>query len=234
MDSEEKIENEPNFGLNGLIYRKIAIFCKFLPASQSNISVMAETINDELLVEQFSQGKESAFESIVELHSADVAALANRLLGWPGDVEDITQDVFLAAFLGLKKFRRDCSLKTWLFTITINKCRSYKYKLKVRKVRTIPIPKSFDQTQDGKSIGMSLPPDGAHRELLETETFERVRNAIAALPAKYREAVVLRYLQELETEEISRILGISKNTLQVRLSRARERLKQDLAELWEK
>ena len=102
------------------------IFCKFLLTCESNISVMAETINDELLVEQFSQGKESAFESIVELHSADVAALANRLLGWPGDVEDITQDVFLAAFLGLKKFRRDCSLKTWLFTITINKCRSYK------------------------------------------------------------------------------------------------------------
>jgi RNA polymerase sigma factor (sigma-70 family) len=195
---------------------------------------MAETINDELLVEQFSQGKESAFESIIELHSADVAALANRLLGWPSDVEDITQDVFLAAFLGLKKFRRDCSLKTWLFTITINKCRSYKYKLKLRKLRTIPIQKSFDQAQDVKGIEMKLPPAGAHRQLLEAETFERVRNAIAALPAKYHEAVVLRYLQELPAEEISRILGISKNTLQVRLSRARERLKQDLAELWEK
>ena len=81
---------------------------------------------------------------------------------------------------------------------------------------------------------MRLPPDGAHSVLLEAETFERVRHAVAALPAKYREAVVLRYLQELPTEEISRILGISKNALQVRLSRARERLKQDLAELMEK
>ncbi len=205
-----------------------------MPTCESNISVMAETINDELLVEQFSKGNESAFESIVELYSADVAALANRLLGWPSDVEDITQDVFLAAFLGLKKFRRDCSIKTWLFTITINKCRSYRHKWKLRKSRTIPIPKSFDQAQDGKSIGMRLSPAGAHSELMEEETFERVRDAIAALPAKYREAVVLRYLQELPTEEICRISGISKNTLQVRLSRARERLKLDLAELMEK
>jgi RNA polymerase sigma factor (sigma-70 family) len=205
---------------------KKQFFCKFMQHRQSNISVMAETINDELLVEQFSQSNESAFESIIRLYSADVAALANRLLGWPGEVEDITQDIFLAAFLGLKKFRRDCSLKTWLFTITINKCRSFRYKRKLRKLRTIPIP-----TND---IGMRLPPAGAYRELMEAETFERVRNAIAALPAKYREAVVLRYLQELPTEEISRILGISKNTLQVRLNRARERLKLDLAEFMEK
>ena len=182
------------------------------------------TINDELLVTQFSQGSESAFESIIELYSADVAALANRLLGWPGDVEDLTQEVFLAAFIGLKKFRRDCSLRTWLFTITINKCRSYKYK---RLLRLRRFPKPRDKA--------SLPSNqGAHSELMETETFERVRHTVAALPAKYREAVVLRYLQELPTEEISRILGISKNTLQVRLSRARERLKQDLAELMEK
>ncbi|MBN2182175.1 MAG: RNA polymerase sigma factor [Sedimentisphaerales bacterium] len=182
---------------------------------------MAETINDELLVEQFSQSNESAFESIIELYSADVAALANRLLGWPSDVEDITQEIFLAAFLGLKKFRHDCSLRTWLFTITINKCRSYKYKRMLR-LRRPPQDKDKIPMPSGK---------GAHSELMKAETFEHIRNAVAALPAKYREAVVLKYLQELPTEQISRILGISQNTLQVRLSRARERLKQTLTEL---
>lgn len=66
---------------------------------------------------------------------------------------------------------------------------------------------------------------------MDDDTFHKVRLAVQALPAKYREPVVLRYLQELSTDEITRILGISKNTLQVRLSRARERLRQDLAEL---
>jgi len=82
---------------------------------------MAESADYELLVQQFNRGDESAFETIVEQYSAEIALLANRLLRWPGDVEDVTQDTFLAAFLGLKKFRCQCSLKTWLFTITINK-----------------------------------------------------------------------------------------------------------------
>jgi RNA polymerase sigma-70 factor (ECF subfamily) len=63
---------------------------------------------------------------------------------------------------------------------------------------------------------------------MDAETFNRVRNAVSALPAKYREPVVLRYIEELGTDEIARILGISQNALHVRLSRARRYLKQNL------
>ena len=183
--------------------------------------VMAETIDDELLVGQFNRGDESAFDRIVKEHSADITVLANRLLGWPGDVEDVVQDVFLAAYLGLKKFRCECSLKTWLFTITINKCRSYRYK-RILRLRL------FSQAAAKASLRR---PDAKLKIPTGGETFDRVRRAVAALPAKYREPVVLRYLQELPTDEISRIIGISKNALQVRLTRARRRLKQELAEL---
>ena len=181
---------------------------------------MAKMIDDELLAERFRRGDESAFERIVEQYSADVVALANRLLGWPGEVEDITQDIFLAAFVGLKKFRCDCSLKTWLFTITINKCRSYRYKRMLHLRR-------FSRAVDKVARSADKTP-------MDTEDFNCVRRAVAALPVKYREPVILRYLQELPTDQISRILGISTNTLQVRLSRAREHLRQGLAELVEK
>jgi RNA polymerase sigma-70 factor (ECF subfamily) len=186
---------------------------------------MAEKSEDELLVEQFSRGDESAFERIVEQYSAEVAALANRLLGWPGEVEDVTQEIFLAAFMGLKKFRCECSLKSWLFTITINKCRSHRHKWKLRQVRTIPIPTN--------GIGMRLPPTDMGVSSMDEEDFNRVRRAVTGLPAKYREPVVLRYLQELDTDEIGQILGISKNTLHVRLSRARKLLEPELAGLIE-
>jgi RNA polymerase sigma-70 factor (ECF subfamily) len=183
--------------------------------------VMAETIDDEHLVEQFNRGDESAFDRIVEQYSSDIAALANRLLGWSGEVEDVTQDIFLAAFLGLKKFRCESSIKTWLFTITVNKCRSYRYKRLLHRRR-------IKQASD---ITVSISDGTADEKPMETETFERIRCAVEALPAKYREPVVLRYLQELPTEQISQILGISKNTLQVRLNRARARLRENLAEL---
>ena len=77
---------------------------------------------------------------------------------------------------------------------------------------------------------MELHP-ASEKKMLDDETFEKVRNAVKALPAKYRETVVLRYLQELEIEEISKILGISINTLHVRLNRARERLKNELKDI---
>jgi len=183
---------------------------------------MADTIDNEHLVEQFNRGDESAFDRIVEQYSSDIAALANRLLGWSGEVEDITQDIFLAAFLGLKKLRCECSLKTWLFTITVNKCRSYRYKRMLRWRR-------ISQAADKAFLASAA--STANMATVDSETVESIRRAIQALPAKYREAVVLRYLQELPTDQISRILGISKNALQVRLNRARTRLREDLAEL---
>ena len=182
---------------------------------------MADTIDDEHLVKQFNRGDESAFDRIVERYSSDIATLANRLLGWSGEVEDVTQDIFLAAFLGLKKFRCECSLKTWLFTITVNKCRSYRYKRILHRRRISQAADKAFLTSAGE----------AGKTPMDSETFERVRCAIQALPAKYREPVVLRYLQELPTDQISRVLDISKNTLQVRLNRARSHLRKDLAEL---
>ena len=182
---------------------------------------MAEKIDDEQLVEQFRGGDDSAFERIVEQYSVDVAAFANRLLGWSGDVEDVTQEIFLAAYLGLKKFRCECSIKSWLFTITINKCRTYRYKRKLWWKR-------FSHESDNISIST-----GCEEKSIDTDEFRHVRRAVSALPAKYREPIVLRYLQEVDMDETSRILGISKNTLNVRLSRARKQLKEDLAELIE-
>ena len=73
---------------------------------------MAERIGDEVLVENSCRSDEASFEKLIEQYSGDIGLLANRLLGWPGDVEDIAQEVFLAAFIGFKKFRRDCDTKT--------------------------------------------------------------------------------------------------------------------------
>jgi RNA polymerase sigma-70 factor (ECF subfamily) len=183
---------------------------------------MARTSDDRLLVEQFKQGDKSAFDRIIGEFSADIAVLANRLLGWPGDVEDIVQDVFFAAFVGLKKFRCDCGLKTWLFAITINKCRSYRYRRMLRLRRFF-----------GKPRKVALAVGGADKRLLDREVFLRIRYAVKVLPPKYREPIVLTYLQELPTDQICEILGISENALQVRLNRARNRLKVQLAELME-
>jgi len=178
---------------------------------------MADSLDERLLIEQFKGGDQAAFDKLIERHCAEVAAMANRLLGWPGEVEDVVQDVFLAAYVGLRRFRCECSLRTWLFTITVNKCRRYRYKRLIR----------LDRLWKGRDC-LAVEAD---RSAVNAEAFDRLRKAISRLPAKYREAIVLRYLQELSTDEITQMLAITASALQVRLNRARQLLKEKLGDV---
>lgn len=184
---------------------------------------MANRAAERSLVERVLQGDDSAFEGIVERHAADVAALAHRLLGWPQDVDDVVQDVFLAAYAGLKRFRGDCRLRTWLFTITVNTCRQHQRK-RIFRLRRAAID---------EGCPVLCTEEGGERAAMDTETFARVRKAVRALPPKHREVVVLRYLQGLDTREICELLGINANAMQVRLSRAKQQLRESLAGLIE-
>ncbi len=175
--------------------------------------------SDLRLVKRFRCGDGSAFDQIVAEYSADVRTLASRLLGWRGDVEDVVQDVFLSAFLGLKRFKGNSSLRTWLYSITINKCRRHRRK---RMIRLRVFSATDDQNGDSAAVT---------DKSMTNDEFEQVRTAVMSLPAKYREVVVLRYLQELSTEKICEILCVSDNVVHVRLNRARAMLKEKLSNL---
>jgi RNA polymerase sigma-70 factor (ECF subfamily) len=176
---------------------------------------MTESIPDEVLIKAFGQGDESAFDTIVCRYSADVAKLANNLLGWPGEVDDVTQDVFLAAYMSLKRFRGQCSLQTWLFTITVNKCRS----LTRRRLVQQKLLAGF-----GQHIEESAKSTSSHGRLLDA-----VSKAWQRLPSRYREPTVLYYLEGLSTEEIAKVLNLSVSAVYVRLNRARQRMREYLA-----
>jgi RNA polymerase sigma factor (sigma-70 family) len=207
----------PGFVLSGMRNS-----CKSGGPTGSNMTAMAKMSEEQILVERFRRGDDAAFDEIVEQHGAEIAALANRLLGWPQDVDDVIQEVFLAAFRGLATFRGECRLRSWLFTITINKCRHHRRRLS--RLRLIRIDEAGSHLYVNRDATMAA---------IDAESLGRVRRAVRTLPDKYREAVVLRYLQGLDTSEVCRLLGITANALNVRLSRARERLKHDLDNLIE-
>jgi len=178
---------------------------------------------DQHLVARFARGDRSAFDRIVAIHHDRIARLAYRLLGWADDADDVVQEVFLAAMRALPKFRGQASLATWLTTITVNKCRTFRHRRRLRLKWLV----------GARARRRETPAEPADRQPGDRETFDRVRQAIRALPARYREVVVLRYLEQMPTEAISRILGISRNSVDVRLHRARARLKSQLAALVE-
>ncbi|MCF7974420.1 MAG: RNA polymerase sigma factor [Phycisphaerae bacterium] len=178
---------------------------------------MAKTRDDHKLVARLHTGDKAAFEQVVAEYGEGVAGLVYRLLGWSGDVDDVTQDVFLAVYRHLHRFRGDCSLKSWIFTIAVNQCRSARYR------RMIRFKRRGTQPAREQPCASTL----AQQE----EVHQAVRRAVARLPARLREPVVLVYLEGLAVAEVCRILKISTNACHVRLSRARDRLRKLLEDV---
>lgn len=173
---------------------------------------------DQLLLSGFVRGDRESFERIVALYQPRVSRLAWRLLGWSGDVEDVVQEVFLAAFEQSHKFRGNSGLWPWLTAITLNKCRSRlrRHFLRLRWLR--------EQRSDEP---VTHPAD---RTSLRDETSARVRSAVRALPPRDREVVVLYYLEDRSVAQISALLCKTENAIDVRLHRARKRLRELLSD----
>jgi RNA polymerase sigma-70 factor (ECF subfamily) len=161
------------------------------------------------------------FDQIVARHQAEVARLAYRLLGWRDReaVDDVVQEVFLVALTRLKNFRGDSSLATWLMGITVNQCRAHRRRSTLRLTW-------LRQRWTGTSA-TEQPPAANDGD----ETSRQVRDAVAALPSRDREVIVLFYLEDFSVAQIAQLLGLKNNAVEVRLHRARQRLRTKLAGL---
>ncbi len=167
-------------------------------------------------------GAADALAALVERYQPRIARLAYRLLGWSGDVDDVVQEVFTAALRALPRFRGQAAIETWLYRITVNECRRVRRRslLRLRFFRRVLAERHNPRP--------AAPPETALRE---RETFQRVRQAVQDLPPRYREVVVLHYLEGLAVAEIAAITGLSSGAVEVRLHRARQRLRSALADL---
>ena len=176
--------------------------------------------DDGDLARRIARAEPGAFEELVALYQPRVTRLAYRLLGWGGDVEDVVQDVFLAVLRKAGSFRGDASLWTWLTIITLNRCRTDRRRRLLRfRVHGL------------LSHGEPVEQAPADHRPIEDETAREVRSAVAALGAKDREVIVLFYLEQKTAPEISRLLCVSQNAVEVRLHRARGRLRLKLQSL---
>jgi len=151
-----------------------------------------------------------------------------RLVG-EHEAEDLTQEVFLKVSRALNDFRGDSSLSTWLYRIATNtaldKLRNSDFKKISRKKPDIdPDETNTDDNDDWTN--KNIPP--ADQQLIRKEMHQCIRNHVDGLPDAYRTAIVLSEIEELKNHEIAEILGISLDTVKIRLHRARAKLKKEL------
>ncbi len=176
------------------------------------------------LVEDAKNGDHRAFEALVRETYADTYTLAYRLVGNEEDARDVVQEAYLRAHKGLKKFRGDAQLSTWLHRITANCASSYLG----RKIRH-----RHEPLDDGDDIVDPHPSgDPSHRAdlgVLRTQ----LSDALMQLPPKLRAVVVLRDIYDLPHEAIAEQLDITESAAKVRLHRARKRLRERLYPLGE-
>jgi len=192
------------------------------PAALRQDASAAPAALDTGLIARAVVGDRTALGELVAAHQQRIARLVQRLLGWPADVDDVVQDVFIDAIRNLKRFDGRSSLATWLVRIAINRCRSHQRK------RWLRWGFMRRMNADAAEIATCGPGDSPTDAVTSRETVERVHKAIRQLNSRDREIIVLRYLEEVPVEEIAQSLGLSRGAVDVRLSRARTRLEQIL------
>lgn len=179
----------------------------------------------ELDIEALLDGDHRAFEHLVVSESPRLFRVIMRILNDEAEAENILQETFLQAYLGLAKFRKESKFTTWLYAIGINLARA-----SLRKSRRLSSldEHDFDRLQPTFSRGMFSQKFEKWNPLQLAEKSERqrvVHEAIDRLPDQYRIVVILRDIEENSTEDVAKMLDISGGAVRVRLHRARQALR---------
>jgi len=176
-------------------------------------------MTEEELLEQARRGENAARTELVMRHGRRLFALAAALLGGgDADVNDVVQETFLAAFDGgLKAFKGNASLATWLSGVLVNR---------VRKLRRYRLSRPAGSL-DGVERQPASDDDRASRgPATEVEQRIDVATMLDSLEPEYREVIVLREWQQMSYAEMASVLGVPERTAETRLTRARRMLRQ--------
>ena len=181
--------------------------------------------DEATLLAWMQAGDEGAFEACVRAYSGQLLAVARRILGHEEDARDAVQDAFLSAFKGIGRFEGLSRIGTWLHRIVVNVClMRLRARSRSREVRIDDLLPTFDET--GHHTHPVRPwEDDALARLTRAETRAHVRACIDRLPDPYREVLVLRDIEELDTEQTAQQLGINPGAVKTRLHRARQALR---------
>ncbi len=170
---------------------------------------------DQADVERVLGGETDAFEAIVSRWHGPLINLAYRFCRDQGRAEEMAQEAFLRAYRALGQWRKDAAFSTWLFALATNLYRS-----EIRRIpaRTISIEEA-GELRDARPVDGGL--EGKDRD-------RAVRELVLALPAKYRDAIVLFYFHDMDVSAVAQGLALPEGTVKARLSRGREILRSKL------
>lgn len=172
---------------------------------------------DSEIVARILEGDVQAYAQLVDAYKSPIYNLAFRMTASLSDAEDLTQDIFIRAYQKLYQFNRGKKYFTWLYTIAINLIRNH-LKKKSKEIQ--------NHTKDRvSSESSSQKADSGEDDLLSEENIKRLDENMRKLPVDLREAIILKYHQDLTFEEVAAITGDSVSAVKMRVYRGLEKLK---------
>ncbi len=192
---------------------------------------MSTEATDKELVQRAKQGDKRAFDLLVLKHQHKVQKLVSRYVRDPSEALDVTQEVFIKAYRGLKNFRGESAFYTWIYRIAVNTAKNH---LQSRSRRT---PDYTVEAEEAEQFGgeSALKEYGTpEHEMLSEEINRTVKASIDELPDDLRTAITLRELEGLSYEEIAQVMDCPIGTVRSRIFRAREAIDRRLKPLLER
>jgi RNA polymerase sigma-70 factor, ECF subfamily len=180
---------------------------------------------DVLLVERCRQADERAFDEIVQRHKNKIYNYVCRMTNDSPDAEDITQEVFIKAYVSIGTFRNDASVDTWLYRIATNLVID-RFRRGKRAPQTVPVLEDEEDALHELPATERDSDPAAQAQLAELQG--EVKRALAALPPKLRSAIVMHDLEGLSYEEVAAAVGCPVGTVKSRLFNGRNLLKEKL------
>ena len=186
-----------------------------------------ETTTESEVINRIKEGETDLFEILIRRNNPFLYKIGRSYGYNHHDVEDLMQETFIAAYLNLKKFKQHSSFKTWVIKIMLNQCYHKAQRLGFKNEKTI-------DTNNGKVIPMfeSHQSTDGYKKIIDRELSHVIEEAIIHIPLDYRIVFSLRELNGMSTAETAEDLDISEVNVKVRLSRAKQLLRQKIEKMY--
>lgn len=189
-------------------------------------TMTAPRLTDEELIKRFQDGDNQAFNELVARYKDPLFNYVTRMLKDKVFAEDIVQETFVRVYRNSNRYQQIAKFSTWIYTIAINLTKTELRRQNLRRFFSLSTV-----SENGKTFELPDQRINLEKSAEDTMAGERIREAIDTLPKTFREVIILRDLQELSYEEISKIVGVPLGTIKSRVNRGRTRLQKLLKDL---
>ncbi|KAA8484173.1 RNA polymerase ECF family sigma subunit [Arcticibacter tournemirensis] len=183
-------------------------------------------MSDTELINEILRGNISCYKEIIEKYQPGVFRICMGFVHQKEDADDLSQEIFTNAFLGLSRFKGQAELSTWLYRIAVNACLNFKRKY----VKDQVLLRSGTMEDMEEQIGSAFcnSESAADKLLMDKECADQVHRAMKNLPDKQRVAFILSKYEDLSQKQIAEVMGISVGAVEQLLQRAKKHLQKQL------